>query len=93
MQLYDLEDELAPSAYFRSPVTNFSGSNGSVTHNKNAPSHFCSLFSSPPGLPELPQENTSSEPEEPEELEPPGSSHRPQRSVVKPTNYAKLHNP
>ena len=93
MQWYNLEDEPAPSAYFRSPIENFSESNGSVTHNENASSHFSSPFSSPPELPQLPQEDTSSDSEQSRESEQPGLSNQPQRSTVKPTDYAKLHNP
>ncbi len=93
IQWYDLEDEPAPSAYFRSPIENLSGSNESVIHNKNASSHFFSPFFFPPELPQSPQENTSSEPKGSEESEHPGPSNRPQRSTVKPTDYAKLHNP
>ena len=93
MQSYDLEDELALSAYFQSPIENFSRSNESVTQKENTPSHFSSLFSFPPESPQLSQENTSSEPEKPKESEQPGPFNGPQRSTVKPTDYVKLHNP
>ncbi len=72
MQWYDLENKPAPSIYFRSPIENISGSNGSVTHNKNASSHFSSPISAPPESPQLPQEDTSSEAEGSEESEQPG---------------------
>ncbi len=93
MQWYNLEDEPAPSEYFWSPIENFSGSNGSVTHNENALSHFSSPLSFPPESPQLPQENTSLEPEGSEKSEHPRPSNRPQWSTVKPTYYAKFHNP
>ncbi len=93
MQWYDLEDELALFAYFQSPIEKFSRNNESVTQKENTPSHFSSLFSFPPESPQLSQENTSSEPEEPKESEQPRPFNGPQRSTVKPTDYAKLHNP
>ncbi len=43
-------------------------------------------------MPQLPQENTSSEPEQLEESEHLRPSNRLQKSTVKPTDYAKLHN-
>ncbi len=93
MQCYYSKDEPAPSKYFWSLIEKFSGSNGSVTHNENASSHFPSLLSSPPESPKLPQENTSSEPEGTEKSEQSKSCNQPQKLTVKPTDYAKLHNP
>ena len=87
-----MEYEPAPSAYFRSPIENVSGSNRSVTHNENASSHFFSPLFFPPALPQFSQENTSSEPEGSKESEQLGPFNRPQRLTVKPTDYAKLHN-
>ena len=74
MHYYYIENEPAPCLYFRSPIENFYRSNWSITLNDNAPSHFFPLFSSSIELPQLPQENNSSESKRPEQLKKPGLS-------------------
>ncbi len=92
MQWYNLEHRLALSAYFLSLIEKFSWRNGSVIHNKNAPSHFSSPYFSQPESPQLSQENTLSEIEEIEKLKQTRPSSWSQRLTVKPTDYAKFHN-